>query len=75
MNKEQAKLALMRGKRLTHPTFIDEWVEGHGDKYRFEDGNITTPDEFWRYRQSPAFDKDWQIVDTNDDNEGVLRRP
>ena len=66
MNREQAKIALTNGARLTHPTFINKWVEGvNATQYLFEDGYKCSAEEFWKYRQHENFDKDWlEILNT-----------
>ena len=65
MNRKEAKMSLDRGYRLTHRHFSgDEWVENSQEypgKYLFENGNVCSPDAFWRFRNNDNFDKDWSI--------------
>jgi len=62
MTIAEAKQALKEGKKITHDYFSrDEWVQGDGNEYLFEDGVRCTPDEFWQYRQIPGFNNGWQI--------------
>ena len=62
MNKEQAKLALKAGRKITHKYFSDnEFVYMDGNKLTDEKGLILKWDEFWLYRNNLIFDKDWDI--------------
>lgn len=63
MSRQGAILALANGEKLTHRYFTpDEWVEQTADgRYRFEDGNICSPVEFWGYRKGEAWESGWSI--------------
>jgi hypothetical protein len=65
MTRFEAAQALKEGKKLTHYHFTpDEWVKGDGDgMYLMEDGVRCTAAEFWKWRQNPAFDIDWEIYE------------
>jgi len=64
MNKEQAKEAMRKGEKLTHPTFTDEeWITEKDSKILTEEGYLHNMVEFWSYRQLPAFDEDWSIIE------------
>jgi hypothetical protein len=63
MTRYEAAQALKEGKKLTHKYFTpDEWVKGDGvGYYRTEENVRCTAAEFWKWRQSPIFDNDWEI--------------
>lgn len=64
MTKEEALAEMQKGKKLTHTSFTeDEWMsldDKTGDMV-LEDGVICSPYEFWRYRQGPEWEKDYEI--------------
>jgi hypothetical protein len=63
MTRFEAAQALKEGKKLTHRYFSpNEWVMGiHDGYYLLEDGVQCTAAEFWKWRQKPMFDDDWEI--------------
>jgi len=64
MNKDQAKLALLQGKKLSHRYFSQgEWVKLYSStQYIFEDGCISRIDLFWSIRNGNSWDRDWSEV-------------
>jgi hypothetical protein len=71
MTRDEAKLALRQGKKLTHTYFSkDEWVMGgevtpSDEFYVLEDGVHCTAREFWNYRKNYMFDHGWEIFKEN----------
>lgn len=63
MDKAQAIAEMKKGKKLTHKYFTeDEWVTiGVNGQYVLEDGVECSFYEFWRWRQSEAFNSDWEF--------------
>ncbi len=62
MNKLDAIDFLAAGKRLAHLNFSsEEWLAVEGDGYIFEDGNLCTFEEFWRFRTEPYWETGWFI--------------
>ncbi len=63
MDKFEATAAMKEGKKVRHRFFSsDEWVTIKDGKYVFEDGVVCSPEEFWRYRNLPQWNDDWEIV-------------
>lgn len=63
MNRTEAKLALSKGKTLTHSYFSDdEWVRGKSNRqYIFEDGCECDSELFWADRSEDGFDDGWSL--------------
>lgn len=65
MTKEEAKQAMLEGKKVRHRYFSDnEYMSMNANKdFVFEDGVICTGTLFWSDRQGPEWDIDWEIVE------------
>lgn len=67
MTKDEAIEVMKQGKKVRHQYFSqDEWMKQDDERpryYRFEDGVVCSPEEFWRFRQEKAFETDWEIVE------------
>lgn len=63
MTKEKAIELMKAGARLTHHFFSsEEWVSINNEGlYCFEDGCVCEPEEFWKWRQDPAWDNGWDL--------------
>lgn len=64
MTKQEAKIAMREGKKVTHsPSFTDEeWITMRGlDTIVMEDGYTASERDFWKYRNHPNFEVDWEI--------------
>jgi len=63
MNKEQAKIALKEGKKLTHRYFAPhEYIYLEGNEIVHEDGARMSVKEFWAIREGGlAWDDDWEL--------------
>ena len=63
MTKEEALQAMKEGKKVTHKYFSnDEFMElTIGGNYKFEDGNIATPQNFWAHRSESFWNNGWRI--------------
>lgn len=68
MNIEEAKIALQKGSRVSHPLLPKRvWIEQTGDEYWFEDGQdsvIITVELFWKYRDTKSdWENGWFIIE------------
>ena len=62
MTKTQAIQAMREGRKVTHYYFSpEEWVKENCHLYQFEDGCLSSPEEFWRHRQGPEWGENWEI--------------
>ena len=62
MTRKEAIAAMREGKKVTHKYFTpEEWVTQENGQLLLEDGVRCPPAEFWRWRQDPSFDNDWEI--------------
>jgi len=64
LTKQEAIAAMNKGVQVTHRYFTDdEWVKANqsGTVYILEDGVKCTPDEFWMWRKSEEWNKDWKL--------------
>ena len=65
MNREEAKTALQKGERVSHPFFPKiSYIEQVGEDYVFEDGFIMPIDLFWKYRENDTWNDGWFIIET-----------
>jgi hypothetical protein len=50
------------GRKVTHKYFSrEEWATQENGQILLEDGVRCSPAEFWRDRQTPMFDNDWEV--------------
>jgi hypothetical protein len=62
MTKGNAILAMKKGKKVTHYYFSrEEWATMKNGQIVLEDDVKCSPDEFWRWRQGPDWEIDWEI--------------
>lgn len=62
MSRTEAIKVMREGKKVTHKYFSpEEWATQDNGQILLEDGVRCSPAEFWKYRQSPIFDNDWEI--------------
>lgn len=72
MNKEEMMVAIKGGAKVTHRHFTpDEWMIWVGPWFEFEDGNRCTPAQFWFDRTDESWDRDWSVVEANENNQGA----
>ena len=61
MNKQEAKVAMLNGDKVTHMWFSsDEWVKLVEGYYVFEDGCRCTQREFWDSRTDASWNTGWE---------------
>ncbi len=64
MTKKEMLVALAAGKKVTHHYFTTkEWMKLQRGKLLFEDGVITTLEEFWSNRNSAQYENGWSIFE------------
>ena len=62
MTKEDAILAMLGGKKVTHRHFgPEEWATMENGRIVLEDNVHCCPEEFWKWRRDPSYDNDWSI--------------
>ena len=62
MTKDDAKQAMLEGKKETHDYFSpNEWATMQGNEVVLEDGVHCSEDEFWKYRSAKYFEYGWSI--------------
>lgn len=63
MTKTEAIQAMNKGFKVRHKWFSkDEWMICEGLLYRFEDGCLCTPSEFWYARNGEYWQTGWEVV-------------
>ena len=61
MTRAEAIKAMREGKKVTHKYFSrEEWATQDHGLIILEDAKCS-PAEFWKWRQEPMFDNDWDI--------------
>jgi hypothetical protein len=68
MTKQQAKIALELGYKVTHSTFLpDEYIvlDLETSLYKDECSCAMSTKSFWSYRTESIFDHDWFVVAEN----------
>lgn len=64
MNRQEAKEALNKGKKLRHRYFSsDEWIRQAGIIVFTEEGYSIDAQTFWGDRSGAGFDEGWEIVE------------
>lgn len=65
MNKNQAIVLLEKGSKMSHSMFtnIEYIMRHHKSKsyYLDEAGNVLDIKQFWKYRTSHKWNKDWKV--------------
>lgn len=62
MKKEEAKMELITGKKMTHRLFAsDEYVYLKGDKIFGEDGDSSSATGFWSSMEGTQWELGWNI--------------
>ena len=64
MTKQEAKQALEDGFKIAHRNFFsDEFIFRNNGVLTDEGGIQLDEEDFWRYRQDPVYDNNWDIFD------------
>jgi len=62
MNKQEAKLAMQEGEKVTHRYFTpNEWMTMKYGMIALEDGVICPTEEFWQWRTDPVWDDGYKL--------------
>ena len=65
MNKNQTIILLEQGSKMSHSMFLsDEYIMRHHNSkthYLDEAGNVIDIKQFWKYRTSHKWDKNWKV--------------
>jgi hypothetical protein len=62
MNKDQAIVAMMEGKKVTHRYFgPDEWVSMENGSILLTSGIKCPPKEFWKHRSAHCWNNGYKL--------------
>jgi len=62
MTREEAKIAMSEGKKVTHRFFTpEEWATEIDGEIHLEDGVVCSKKHFWENREQKFFDLGWEL--------------